>query len=205
MLGLREVGRNPGLQRRHELAEVGRVAVARLRLGAVLSKTIQRKFADGFQHGESSVAGVRHGADQVRARPDDRAGPALLFSAFTGNGARRLQVEAARNTASRAKNACSYLIEQVVAPGDRIANGLLPRRRVARPAFQQRQVALQAVAQCRDRTSPACGRRRARWPAASHRAGGRFRQHQSGWRHHSHASRRQHAPARRRAAPQRWS
>ena len=73
-------------------------------------------------------------------------------------------------TARRRSSACSSVGEQLVAPVDRRAQGLLARQRRARPAGQQPEAVREPACDLLDRRASAPARRPARSPAASRRA-----------------------------------
>ena len=70
-----------------------------------------------------------------------RSAPGSLAGLHTASAASSVQPPT--KTASRRNSACSASVEQVVAPGDRVAQRLLARRQVARAAGEQRQPALE--------------------------------------------------------------
>ena len=75
-------------------------------------------------------------------------------------------VQPPAKTASRRKSVCSSGVEQVVAPGDRVAQRPLPRRQVARAPGQQRQRCVPAVP-----AAPAAARALTRAAASSMASG----------------------------------
>ena len=78
-------------------------------------------------------------------------------------------------TLSRRKKACSSGVEQVVAPGDRIAHGLQPFRQIARSAAQHGERVVQPHRAPPARPATGYMRRPAPAPAAIHRPSARSR------------------------------
>ena len=87
----------------------------------------------------------------------------------------RLEGEAAGEDGQAAEEGLLLGVEQVVAPGDRVAHRLLAGRQVARPAGQQRQPLAPAGPAAPAARAPCSGRRPARSPAAARPGGGRSR------------------------------
>ena len=158
--------------------------------------------ADGLQHGQPGAAGgtapfaPRAGHHHLRRghthRPLPRVPPAAgagcwpparhpvelgraFVRAVRADRGRRVQGGAAHEHRQLPEQRLLRPAQQVVAPGDRVAHGLLPGRQVVRSLGQLRQRAVQPLQQPAPGTAPAAGPRPAPGPAGSRPADGRFR------------------------------
>ncbi len=144
-------------ERRGPLGQVeapGSVGTPDRRLLAARGELLQGVLADGLQHPEPGLAvGARLPMEQapVDQRREGREDVELRAVARPADRLRRLQRTAAGEDGQAAEEDPLLFGEQVVAPGDGVAQGAQPRRLVARPAGQQRQPALQPRQQRRRR------------------------------------------------------
>jgi hypothetical protein len=148
-LRVRKIGGPGRIARIHECEKVGGVPVARRGLLAACHQLLQREFADRLQHAVARLDRAGHGPHEVLLHQPRDEGQHVRLRVAHGHGFRRRQREAAGKDAQAAKDLLLLRAEEGVAPGDGVANGALPRRRIARALFQQGQAALQAVAQGR--------------------------------------------------------
>ena len=134
------------------------------------------ELADRLQHAHPRSARPRRGDRHPQQVAGHQAGQAVQHRGLGGaHRLHRVQRAAAGEHAQVPEQPLFRLVEQLVAPCDRVAHGLLPGRQVVRAVHQHRQPAGQPGQQVIGRQQPAAGPRPARWPAGSRPAGGRSR------------------------------
>ena len=129
------------------------------------------------------------------SRPGPSASPATASAAS--------RVQPAGEDGEAAEEAVRSGVEQVVAPGDRVAHRSQPGGLVARPAVEQRQAAVEAGQQGCRREDAGPGRPPARSPGAGRPTGGRSRPRSRRWPRSRRKSGRLLARAGRRGGPPR--
>ena len=136
---LRQLGSDQAvLGAREQLDVRARVAVAHLDEPAGLLEPLERVLAHGLEHREAAVRAARKQAViGERGDPVERGRPAHRLGGGEG--------EAAAEHTELAEQELGLGVEQVVAPADRRAQGLLALRRVARTRAQEIQPAAEAV------------------------------------------------------------
>ena len=128
---------------------------------AAFSQPLEGEGTDRVRHREPDLA-VRLGSpDQALVGqvgdPVEDVAPELLGRSADQLG--RLQVAAAAEAGQALEQVPARLVEQVVAPGDRAAQGALPLGHVARPGGEQLELALQPGEDRVGRQKPDAGRR----------------------------------------------
>ncbi len=134
--------------------------VAGRRRLAALRQLLQRVGADRLQHREARLP-IRVGRRVHESLVDQRRHPVQDVARARADGHRlgRLQGEAADEDGQPAEQRPLLAGQQVVAPGDRVAQGPLPRRGVARAPRQQGQAVRQPGQQGRRSEHLGAGRR----------------------------------------------
>ena len=124
---------------------------------------LQRVLADRLQHPEARLAVRRPRLRRTRllatsdSRPSSTSMPRSPSASQTASAASSVQPPDEDRQA--AEQAPLVLVQQVVAPGDGVAQRLLAGREIARAAGQQRQPALQPAQHRLGRQQPDAGRR----------------------------------------------
>ena len=123
--------------------EVGEVfGECMLDIGPPVAEQLERVFANGLQHPEPCLASGIHANDEVVV--DERRERVEIGAADLVGGSER---GTRRQRREAAEHALLARRKQVDAPANRLAQRLLARGQVARPAGEQRQPVVQSLAQ----------------------------------------------------------
>ena len=133
-----------------------------------LGQQLGAVFPDGLQHGQPRRGrrGVIASGRGCHRRPEQAAAherchqvqDGRVFAAVRTDCFRRFQRAAAHEHTQPPEQRLLRLVQQVIAPGDRVSHGLLPGRQVVRAAGQHRQPAVQPGQQRRRGKQPHPGR-----------------------------------------------
>ena len=126
-----------------ELQKVRGMALPRSFTFAFPVELSERKLPDGLEHAVARLLAALIDAHQALVDQRAEAVEDVQLSGRVHHGVRRLEGPAADEDAEASKERLLPGREQVVAPGDRVAQRPLSRRRIARPARQQGQPLLQ--------------------------------------------------------------
>src|SRR5215207_3490632 len=145
-----------------EAGELERVAAEQVLVVAGVKEMFQCVLADGRQHREARLARSVLGFPQeapVDERPDSFQHIGRGLAGGSDNALGRLECEAAHEDRQARVQAALFVGEEVVTPGDRLANGALARRHVRASRGRELETTLQAAEERRGRQHLAPGSR----------------------------------------------
>ena len=123
---------------------------------ALESQLLESKFTNRLEHAEAHSARRAYGLQQTAGNQSVDAVQHIVT--IRAHRLRRLQAAAADKDGHAAKKRLPRPIEQVIAPGNSVAQGVLARRQVARTTGEKLQPMLQPSKHCRRIQKPHASR-----------------------------------------------